>query len=1665
MEMKPNLNRVALMFLVTAALVVTVLVPITTPVYAHDDITMKPGDTYDLSKVKKATELYIKSGGSYTLTGKSSKVTVYVEAKKNQTINVHLDGITLTPNSGAPGVSWADRSAITIEDSKEFCGTVQLISKEDTISTLTGYNESPAIRKDGTRSRLVFLTDYAYRPGTIIAKADKGANKMCAIGSKGNFTSAIRSEVGNIEFKLGNIEAYGSSPYFDLYGGPAIGAGHYDNVKGLTFSGANVKAVSGSSKAAAIGTGSAWAMLYLWAIQEQHCDDVTISAGTIEATVGKNDSTEGGGAAAIGGGDACSAHNIKISDNATVSFLSTKVTANGKGFGSTGIGGGMNGNGENIVIEGGTVEASGYSTGIGGGYSTGELDPTDPDNPFYKLTAPEGGKLGSKIDNVYGNGIVKISGGKVTARANGNGVGIGGWKIDGTSSVDITGGDVEAYGKSRGAGIGAGQLGMIDHINITGGDVKAYGGEEAPGIGSGINDRTADSAHSTGYINISGGRVYAEGGDKAKQVDIGGHAEVNLVAQVKKNTPVYISGGNVKTAHWNKVTSDSSRGIYKGMQRQSKKSSGKLSLHRIVMQTHWWGQSGSTQAKVTSLKNKNNTNYRTNDMRLFEEYNEKEDYDLGVLYMWLPENENAKSAAFDQKMIGRQYKNDVMYGESSGMDMDKEGDGTSEFYPATEVTLKANTSENGGASKDGRVFAAYKTGSLSDMKDAERTGYHVIKYTSGEDEKSATVIKDGKLVKGVDGFTDSDGNWVQVSDRHFESELYAQWEPNSYSVEFDSNIPTNASTKDKASGEMDIQEDFTYGTPKALSPNKFKLPGYEFAGWNTASDGTGKKYSDKQNVDDLAGNDNETVTLYAQWTPMKYKVSFDGGEDNVTGSMAEQEMEFDKNETLNENSFSREGSYFSGWTRSDSGFGGKTYPDKAVVTNACTVKEDGSLEGVKFTANWIESSDIIVAVYNDGEGVSGLEDKIVLTGSSAGAEEIEGFQQTSTAGIYELQDSGITGGSWSVSVEGYDTSGKSIEVNGGTGMIALHYYTVTIDAGDKHVKPYIGTKDVKEKQKVPQGAKVSINTEVDTGYLFESYTSDGNAAVWEDNDPTIADQAVTINERTFIGAHSKPVKYTVRFDVNDEKDSKEDEIPSIAKRTGSMEDQDMVYDQLQTLYKNKYSINGYVFTGWNTESDGSGTEYGDEEQLKENLSSVDGKEVVLYAQWKRTAAHFNLAGTVDLVGRDMVDGEKFSFMLTADSATLNPIRNEYIYMPESAETYAEKKEENAQPVGFEFGRMIFNKEGEYKFIVEQLDPGLPGVVVDTDPGVTADTDKEVTINVTENSDGTLTAKQDKLEFVNEYRGSVTPELYASVGLKAVSDDTDKSFLKSIEMGRFSFDFRNTEGDEDISAEGLNFASDVGETAHVEFRPLNFATMDAQDCYTIGELVSSGAAEKVYEDGVETYNISMLLKQTSEDKDGVTVDDRQIPVTLKLKMNPYSTTLGYEIIADDAIEYVNTYRTNNVVISVKAKKTMKGSREVKQGEFEAGIKGNGPMPEAVKARNGADGYFDFGNITYRVTDLEGADQKTFTYSIKEEASNIKDVKDDTESKKFTVTVKDDGKGNLSAETKGSDSIEIVNVYREHNAATGDQSGNLIVFLIILMTAAALAGVAVLLRKRR
>ena len=146
--------------------------------------------------------------------------------------------------------------------------------------------------------------------------------------------------------------------------------------------------------------------------------------------------------------------------------------------------------GNTLTIQGeGSLNASdnGYSAGIGGG----NYLPCGNIVINGGTVTATGGDYAAGIGGVEGScGAITISGGTVTATGGYWGAGIGSGNNGSCGAITISGGTVTATGGNDGAGIGSGETGSCGAITISGGTVTATGIDGAAGIGGGCNNTT-----------------------------------------------------------------------------------------------------------------------------------------------------------------------------------------------------------------------------------------------------------------------------------------------------------------------------------------------------------------------------------------------------------------------------------------------------------------------------------------------------------------------------------------------------------------------------------------------------------------------------------------------------------------------------------------------------------------------------------------------------------------------------------------------------------------------------------------------------------------------------------------------------------------------------------------------------------------------------------------------------------------------------------------------------------------------------------------------------------------------------------------------------------------------------------------------------------------------
>lgn len=139
-----------------------------------------------------------------------------------------------------------------------------------------------------------------------------------------------------------------------------------------------------------------------------------------------------------------------------------------------------------------------------------------------------------------------------------------------------------------------------------------------------------------------------------------------------------------------------------------------------------------------------------------------------------------------------------------------------------------------------------------------RKGYHFTGWSISENNKT-DIYKAGDKLKNL---AQNSGQIVK---------LYAQWEENNYKIEYNLNGGT---------GKIPESISVLYNSDYVIADNTGTKEYYLFNGWNTRYDGKGENYIVGQNVKQISAQQDETITLYAQWKPVLYNINLNlnGGE-------------------------------------------------------------------------------------------------------------------------------------------------------------------------------------------------------------------------------------------------------------------------------------------------------------------------------------------------------------------------------------------------------------------------------------------------------------------------------------------------------------------------------------------------------------------------------------------------------------------------------------------------------------------------------------------------------------------------------------------------------------------------------------------------------------------
>jgi uncharacterized repeat protein (TIGR02543 family) len=403
--------------------------------------------------------------------------------------------------------------------------------------------------------------------------------------------------------------------------------------------------------------------------------------------------------------------------------------------------------------------------------------------------------------------------------------------------------------------------------------------------------------------------------------------------------------------------------------------------------------------------------------------------------------------------------------------------------------------------------------------------------------------------------------------------LYAQWNPITYTVDYDKNA-------DDATGTME-KSTHTYDVDKTLTANAYKRTGHAFVGWARTSGGA-VEYTDGQSISNLTTVNNATVTLYAKWA-IAYTVTFNKNNTDDGSTEANPPTEDVLPPTTTVGTLptppTRPGYTHNGWNTQTDGTG-TNFTASTTVTENITVY-------AQWTAN------TYTVVYNANGG----------SGTMESSSHTYGVSQALIANAYTR--TGYTSAYWNTQPDGSGTSYSNSQsvsnlttVNNGTVTLYAQWtgitYTVAYDAN--------GGSGSMLNQNFTYGVSQNLRTNAFTppaaNQTFAGWARTSVGTV-EYTDGQSVSNLTTVNNATvtlYAQWTARP-QYTITFNINNGSGTTPASQTRYAGESITLPGQG---DLVKT---------GYTFGGWSTNAAGTENNYTAGSSYTVNESRT------LYAKW------------------------------------------------------------------------------------------------------------------------------------------------------------------------------------------------------------------------------------------------------------------------------------------------------------------------------------------------------------------------------------------------------------------------------------------------------------------
>ena len=430
--------------------------------------------------------------------------------------------------------------------------------------------------------------------------------------------------------------------------------------------------------------------------------------------------------------------------------------------------------------------------------------------------------------------------------------------------------------------------------------------------------------------------------------------------------------------------------------------------------------------------------------------------------------------------------------------------------------------------------------------------------------------------------------------------LTAQWTANTYTITY---VYNNGSANTTA----------TYNIEQAITLPSPSKTGYTFAGWKVTTAGGNWKTTDSVYKGTVAAGKYGNVTLTAQWTVNTYTITY-----KYNNGAADTTAKYTIEQSITLPSPSKTGYTFAGWKVTTAGGNWKTTDSVYKGTVAA-----GKYGNVTLTAQWTANVYTITFLPNGGSvnptsKTFTIESTIDLPTPTKDGYVFDGWLVTTAEGNWTngtlYTDSSIAAGKYgnvTVTAQWHKT-------------VTVHFYSGSKGAVHNQFRITFKNNETAGSVKSPTSFG-TIDGWTALGWTASTAASKavGDAAIKGGTTITVAPAK---NEYVYYAVYTQ--SQTLKYESNASGDTSVKNIPANGTLAGAYyNSSDAKLNITRTIPSTVPTRNGYTFKSWNTQANGSGTNYAAGARYT-NSAQID----TLYAQWTEnqyTITYVNGNGNAD----------------------------------------------------------------------------------------------------------------------------------------------------------------------------------------------------------------------------------------------------------------------------------------------------------------------------------------------------------------------------------------------------------------------------------------------------